>query len=233
VSQTQGVRVSAESSNLSIAINISKINLQALSRVRFTESQLIVLVAKNGFGKVFNCLAGRISSRAPSKSKNYFGLRINWAPRLQSLTGRFNASRPPTDYPAPRLSNRSAHPETDSFIMATSQLRAIGVFARSARLSQRAFSTSARQFEAAVSTKTNEASPAPIDENKPAVINQAPNRAGVWSRSQKPRAQAMTGPRFEQTDFDLQVQPTRELWWNIRLANYVIASTQGCYRNDS
>jgi NADH dehydrogenase (ubiquinone) Fe-S protein 6 len=92
--------------------------------------------------------------------------------------------------------------------MATSQLRAIGVFARSTRLSQRAFTTSARQFEAAVSTKNTEAPPAPIDENKPAVINQAPNRPGVWSRSQKPRAQAMTGPRFEQTDFDLQVQPT-------------------------
>ena len=59
-----------------------------------------------------------------------------------------------------------------------------------------------------LATKTNEASPAPIDENKPAEINQAPNRLGVWSRSQKPRAQAMTGPRFEQTDFDLQVQPT-------------------------
>lgn len=91
--------------------------------------------------------------------------------------------------------------------MATSQLRAIGVFARSARLSQRAFTTSARQFEAAVSTKTNETSPASVNENKPAEISQAPNRVGVWSRSQKPRAQAMTGPRFEQTDFDLQVQP--------------------------
>jgi NADH dehydrogenase (ubiquinone) Fe-S protein 6 len=27
---------------------------------------------------------------------------------------------------------------------------------------------------------------------------QAPNRAGIWSRSQKPREQAMVGPRFEQ-----------------------------------
>lgn len=34
---------------------------------------------------------------------------------------------------------------------------------------------------------------------------QAPNRAGIWSRSQKPRAEAMVGPRFEQTDFELQV----------------------------
>ncbi|KAK5189178.1 hypothetical protein LTR16_008038, partial [Cryomyces antarcticus] len=28
---------------------------------------------------------------------------------------------------------------------------------------------------------------------------QAPNRKGIWSRSQRPRSQAMTGPRFEQT----------------------------------
>ncbi|WZH44858.1 zf-CHCC domain-containing protein [Fusarium acuminatum] len=121
--------------------------------------------------------------------------------------GKFDASQPPTDHSAPTPPNRSAHPGTDEFTMATSQLRAIGVFARSARLSQRAFTTSARQFEAAVSTKTNETSPASVNENKPAEISQAPNRVGVWSRSQKPRAQAMTGPRFEQTDFDLQPQP--------------------------
>lgn len=34
---------------------------------------------------------------------------------------------------------------------------------------------------------------------------QAPNRAEVWSRSQQPRAKAMTGPRFEQTIMELQV----------------------------
>ena len=28
---------------------------------------------------------------------------------------------------------------------------------------------------------------------------QAPNRRGVWSRSQQPREKAMVGPRFEQT----------------------------------
>lgn len=36
-------------------------------------------------------------------------------------------------------------------------------------------------------------------------VQQAPNRAGVWSRSQNPRGQAMTGPRFEQTIMELQV----------------------------
>ncbi|KAK0265024.1 hypothetical protein LTS09_001433 [Friedmanniomyces endolithicus] len=30
-------------------------------------------------------------------------------------------------------------------------------------------------------------------------VMQAPNREGIWSRSQKPRAEAMVGPRFEQT----------------------------------
>ncbi|KAI5465831.1 hypothetical protein BGZ63DRAFT_374654 [Mariannaea sp. PMI_226] len=91
--------------------------------------------------------------------------------------------------------------------MATSQLRAIGAFARNARLSQRAFTTSARQFEAAVS-KSTETSPAVAAEKSTSVeTNQAPNRVGVWSRSQKPRAVAMTGPRFEQTDFSLQPQP--------------------------
>ena len=34
---------------------------------------------------------------------------------------------------------------------------------------------------------------------------QAPNRAGVWSRSQKERSAAMVGPRFEQTIIDEQV----------------------------
>ncbi|KAH7162663.1 hypothetical protein B0J13DRAFT_536653 [Dactylonectria estremocensis] len=91
--------------------------------------------------------------------------------------------------------------------MATSQLRTIGAFARSARLSQRAFTTSARQLEAAVTKPATETTPAVADESKPVETNQAPNRVGVWSRSQKPRAVAMTGPRFEQTDFSLQPQP--------------------------
>lgn len=34
---------------------------------------------------------------------------------------------------------------------------------------------------------------------------QAPNRSGVWSRSQMPRELAMTGPRFEQTIMETQV----------------------------
>lgn len=34
---------------------------------------------------------------------------------------------------------------------------------------------------------------------------QAPNRASTWAKSQQPRAQAMTGPRFEQTIMEVQV----------------------------
>lgn len=36
-------------------------------------------------------------------------------------------------------------------------------------------------------------------------VMQAPNRRGVWSRSQQPRERAMSGPRFEQTLMEFQV----------------------------
>ncbi|KAK4235507.1 lactobacillus shifted protein [Achaetomium macrosporum] len=42
---------------------------------------------------------------------------------------------------------------------------------------------------------------------EPTAVAQAPNRAEIWSRSQRPRSVAMTGPRFEQTDFELQPRP--------------------------
>ncbi|KAA6409028.1 MAG: NADH-ubiquinone oxidoreductase [Lasallia pustulata] len=38
-------------------------------------------------------------------------------------------------------------------------------------------------------------------------VMQAPNRKGVWSRSQQPRERAMSGPRFEQTLMEFQPQP--------------------------
>ncbi|KAJ3168465.1 hypothetical protein HDU88_001347 [Geranomyces variabilis] len=40
-----------------------------------------------------------------------------------------------------------------------------------------------------------------------AVVAQAPNRPAVWSEHQQNKAVAMTGARFEQTDFDLQPNP--------------------------
>ncbi|OTB08611.1 hypothetical protein M426DRAFT_316626 [Hypoxylon sp. CI-4A] len=45
-----------------------------------------------------------------------------------------------------------------------------------------------------------------VVENEERGLQQAPNRKEIWSRSQRPRAVAMSGPRFEQTDFDLQPQ---------------------------
>lgn len=41
-------------------------------------------------------------------------------------------------------------------------------------------------------------------------VTQAPNRSAIWSRSQNPRAKAMSGPRFEQTIMELQVRQTTE-----------------------
>lgn len=45
-------------------------------------------------------------------------------------------------------------------------------------------------------------------------VSQAPNRKSVWSKSQNPRAKAMSGPRFEQTIMEYQVSQSiiRERW---------------------
>lgn len=37
-------------------------------------------------------------------------------------------------------------------------------------------------------------------------VMQAPNRAGVWAQSQRPRESAFVGPRFEQTIMEDQVR---------------------------
>lgn len=42
-------------------------------------------------------------------------------------------------------------------------------------------------------------------------VMQAPNRSGVWSRSQQTRSKAMVGPRFEQTIMEDQVGSTLAL----------------------
>ena len=36
-------------------------------------------------------------------------------------------------------------------------------------------------------------------------VAQAPNRVGTWSREQRPKDEAMSGPRFEQMDLAAQV----------------------------
>lgn len=80
-------------------------------------------------------------------------------------------------------------------------------FVASARLHE-ATNTIAVKSETTPETKTEEDSLGVV-ENEERGLKQAPNRKEIWSRSQKPRATAMTGPRFEQTDFDLQVRLRR------------------------
>ncbi|KAJ9130334.1 hypothetical protein NKR23_g12251 [Pleurostoma richardsiae] len=93
--------------------------------------------------------------------------------------------------------------------MSAPWVRAVQRLSQQLRLSQRSFTSTARQLEAATSvapkkTELPEAKgPAPV----PEVVSQAPNRTEIWSRSQKPRSEAMTGPRFEQTDFSQQPRP--------------------------
>jgi len=66
--------------------------------------------------------------------------------------------------------------------------------------------------------------------NAPAT--QSPDRNSVWSKNQNPRANAMRGPRFEQTNMDYQPQPLSsaiELIGNepIRLVETRIAACDG------
>ncbi|KAI1492447.1 zinc-finger domain-containing protein [Biscogniauxia mediterranea] len=77
-------------------------------------------------------------------------------------------------------------------------------FAVSGRL--REANTLAHKAETTPATKSEEDSLGVV-ENEERGLMQAPNRKEIWSRSQRPRATAMSGPRFEQTDFDLQPQP--------------------------
>lgn len=70
---------------------------------------------------------------------------------------------------------------------------------------------------------------APLQENAADAekfrIQQAPNRATVWSRSQNPRAKAMSGPRFEQTIMELQVRrhsPDRGYLWSPVPCNCIV-----------
>ncbi|GAA95035.1 uncharacterized protein L969DRAFT_95989 [Mixia osmundae IAM 14324] len=62
-------------------------------------------------------------------------------------------------------------------------------------------------------------------------MGQAPNRIGVWSKTQNPKANAMRGPRFEQTSMDFQPQPVAAIELiakePIRLVNTRIASCDG------
>ncbi|QUC19641.1 uncharacterized protein UV8b_03882 [Ustilaginoidea virens] len=92
--------------------------------------------------------------------------------------------------------------------MASCQWRIACNLACQLRISRRALTTTARRLEATTTaTSRSETSPILREELPTKPVEQAPNRVTVWSRSQNPRSRAMTGPRFEQTDFDLQPQP--------------------------
>ncbi|TPX14344.1 uncharacterized protein E0L32_005540 [Thyridium curvatum] len=104
-------------------------------------------------------------------------------------------------------------------MMSATRLRAAYRLPQQLRLAQRSFATTGRQLEQQSTTVPAESNSPRNPDNAPgaavadpaaqppAHIDQAPNRAGIWARSQQPRDKAMTGPRFEQTDFSLQPQP--------------------------
>ncbi|KAK7923083.1 hypothetical protein PG985_007154 [Apiospora marii] len=89
---------------------------------------------------------------------------------------------------------------------------------RASVVQRAAFSTSPRRLvndaKTAILEKKAETTPEAkseedstgLAENEARGLMQAPNRKEIWSRSQRARAKAMSGPRFEQTDFDLQPQ---------------------------
>ncbi|TLD20252.1 hypothetical protein PspLS_08320 [Pyricularia sp. CBS 133598] len=92
------------------------------------------------------------------------------------------------------------------------RLRTAQKLASQIRVSSRAFTISARQLESgaatAVSASKTETAPKTTDPSlQPLEVLQAPNRTDIWARSQRSRSEAMTGPRFEQTDFAQQPQP--------------------------
>lgn len=65
-------------------------------------------------------------------------------------------------------------------------------------------SSSAKEQEAQVPVETGNSSVIDVDASPE--LPQAPNRTGIWAQSQQSRSQAMAGPRFEQTDFAVQVR---------------------------
>ena len=71
----------------------------------------------------------------------------------------------------------------------------------------RADSLSESKSSSAVTTPIEEVALEQKEAREEFVKPQAPNRAVTWARSQKPREQAMTGPRFEQTNLEYQPRP--------------------------
>ncbi|KAH7348687.1 hypothetical protein BKA65DRAFT_501153 [Rhexocercosporidium sp. MPI-PUGE-AT-0058] len=114
-------------------------------------------------------------------------------------------------------------------MLTTARTRAVWRLSRTAQTSaRRAYSYSANDKQE-INTPANSSKPVPnvsktnelpmetphrdaaLQENAADAeklrVQQAPNRATTWSRSQNPRAKAMSGPRFEQTIMELQPAP--------------------------
>lgn len=98
--------------------------------------------------------------------------------------------------------------QTTTIAMNVSRLR-VAAQALPRHISKRTFTATARQLvesgSGAPTTSTAQVPTSGTEAPSTTAALQAPNRADVWSRSQQPRNVAMTGPRFEQTDLDLQV----------------------------
>ncbi|KAK3987923.1 hypothetical protein QBC44DRAFT_113039 [Cladorrhinum sp. PSN332] len=77
------------------------------------------------------------------------------------------------------------------------------------QISKRPFTASAVQLASSVKEPTQGSPQVPTVTAEPTkdLAAQAPNRVGVWSRSQQHRDVAMTGPRFEQTELENQPRP--------------------------
>lgn len=69
--------------------------------------------------------------------------------------------------------------------------------------------TSLKSFTAAYTTTIQ-----PSAKSIAPQVQQAENRATTWSKSQRPKAEALVGPRFEQMDLSTQVKREREPHFN-------------------
>ncbi|KAI8066949.1 zinc-finger domain-containing protein [Gilbertella persicaria] len=62
--------------------------------------------------------------------------------------------------------------------------------------------TSLKSFSAAYSTSLR-----PTEKSVAPQVEQSANRATTWSETQRPKSEALAGPRFEQTDLTTQPNP--------------------------
>lgn len=152
--------------------------------------------------------------------RNQYGVAPSPSSSYRTSIERFRVSSRKTT----QLLYRVCRGITEDPTMYVSRLRgpaavAVSSLPRRAAATRAAFfSTTARQLKEDVAapspppagttstTANTQTTPQTTEGPAPTAVAQAPNRAGIWSRSQRPRAEAMTGPRFEQTDFELQVR---------------------------